>query len=172
VSRWLAGGMAGAVVLAAVAIALAAPSRLGVVEDGEHGYAVAVPQGWRPVDGGDALLAYRSPDGDAALAITRIDAGSRVLGRGDALADALERGVERTTPGYRRERRKLAAAGTAVVVDLAYRRREPRGREAVAIRFVVLRGRTLALTVAGPATPPRPLRKAIEATVDSFRPFP
>lgn len=150
-----------------------AEARLGRVEDGDHGYAITIPTGWAPLDGaaGKALLAYRSGDGHV-LAVTRLEAGNRALGRGAALADALERGAAAATEGYRRVRRAHRPAGPYDVVDLEYVRRHAGGLDQVAVRFVVMRTRTLALTIAGPSSPKTAARAAVRALRDSFGPFP
>jgi hypothetical protein len=140
---------------------------LVAIEDRANAYALALPAGWVAIDAPGTLRAHRSADG-VVLVVTRLEAGGRALGDAAALADALERGVARETPGYRREARAQRTIGYAAVIDLVYRRG---GAERVTTRFVVLRSRTLIVTIAAPADASRATRRAIADAAKSFVPL-
>ena len=165
----------GAAALAALLALLPAPGRAEtVVTNAELGFTLAVPDGWRPfaVSAADVVQAYRNEAGDQVAVVSRSNVGRRVLGAGPELAVTLERGVARDTAGYRRTARDQRAFGNTQVVDLAYRREAVSGLTTVEIRFLVLSGRTVALTCASRAAPSRTARRAARRLRDSFRPLP
>src|SRR5262245_11454181 len=93
------------------------------LSDANHHYRIRIAAGWRPIAAPEGtLVGYQAPGGRAHLAITRVEVGTRRAREPSALADAVERGVERATPGFRRTRRKLGQAGGTPILDLLYER--------------------------------------------------
>ncbi len=143
----------------------------GALVDAVDHYRIAVAPGWRAISPPEGtLVAYQAPTGRAYLAITRVEVGTRRARDPAALAEAVERGVERATPGYRRVRRKLGQAGESrsPILDLAYERAPP--PERVMSRYLFFTRHTVVLSIGLEAGAGRSERRAAEAMVKSFTP--
>jgi hypothetical protein len=157
--------------LVAILVLLPAAGQAGgqkgpTLSDADHQYRIAIAAGWVAVAPPDrTLVAYRSPGSRAYLAVTRIDVGTRRARDADALADAIERGVERSTPGYRRIRRRAGQAGDTSLLDLWYERASSR---VVLSRYLFFTRHVLVLSIG--LEPGASERRAAEAMVKSFMP--
>ena len=110
-----------------------------------------VPDAWQKVTIDGVAVAYRQ-DKRVTLAITRNeapnpDAWSTEKKTREAYADAIERGLARAIPGYKRTRRTLATAGRVPALDLEATRD---GGATVIVRVVMFRSYALTLAMAAP----------------------
>jgi hypothetical protein len=164
--------LAGVVLLAAPASATEGVAR-GTLQDGEHNYQIAVAAGWRPTDApAGTLLSYQGPGKKGHLAITRVEIGR--VGKEDQprMVDEIERGVEKSTRGYKRLKRKLTTTAIGVpVLDLVYQRgAQAGGHPLIMSRFLLFRRHTVVLSI-GVDPDERSARRDAEAMIQSFTPF-
>lgn len=169
----------GAVAAALALVISAAPAPAGegaagrgTLQDGEHNYQIAVAAGWRPIDApAGTLLAYQAPGGKAHLTVTRVEVGRTGKENQPRMVDEIERGVEQSTPSYRRVKRRLTTAGVVPVLDLVYQRGAPTGGHPLMMsRFLLFRRHTVVLAI-GLEPDQRALRREAEAMLASFTPF-
>ena len=163
--------VAGFVLLAAPASATEGVAR-GTLQDGEHNYQIAIASGWRPTDApAGTLITYQAPGKKGQLAITRVEVGRVLKEEQPRMVDEIERGVERSTRGYKRVKRKLGMAGIVPVLDLGYQRsREAGGHPVMMSRFLLFRRHTVVLSI-GVDPDERAARRDAEAMIQSFTPF-
>lgn len=163
--------VAGFVLLAAPASATEGVAR-GTLQDGEHNYQIAIASGWRPTDApAGTLLTYQAPGKKGQLAITRVEVGRVSREAQPRMVDEIERGVERSTRGYKRVKRKLGMAGIVPVLDLVYQRSAPTGGHPLMMsRFLLFRRHTVVLSI-GVDRDERAARREAEAMIQSFSPF-
>jgi hypothetical protein len=144
----------------------------GALRDGDHHYQIVIAAGWRPLTPpGGTLIAYAADDGRGHLAITRIETGTRAARDPDDLAGQVQRGVERSTPGFHRVRRKISRSSRGAALDLSYERAGPSGAELVLSRYLFFARHTLVVSIGLPHGASRGERRAAEAMVRSFAPY-
>ncbi len=144
----------------------------GALRDRTHRYQIVIADGWRPLAAPEGtLVAYAAQGGRGHLAITRVAAGTRVARDLEVLAAQVERGVERSTRGFRRVRRKLSDSPRGATLDLVYQRTSPDGPELVLSRYLFFSRHTVVLSIGLRADAGRSDRRAAEAMIRSFTPF-
>jgi hypothetical protein len=161
---------AGAVVLLAASVAVAAPA---VVTDDDSHWQLDVPDGWTPADlpeitEGKALAAWSSNHGRLVIVRMRGNTDAAYDGKAAYFA-GLEEGVQKEAPGYHRlaaTQRKLGKKKKIPAYDLWYRAAAGvRG-----IRFIFMKNYSVLATVDVPgATKIGPEAKKI---LESFGPAP
>lgn len=113
---------------------------------------IELPERWTKVDEPALVAAYKHPSG-ALLAVTRADVPNPDAWKDDAkvnqaYATAIERGVARQTPGYKRVKSKLGKANGVPSLDLEATRD---GGATMVLRVLMFRTYALTLAIEVPA---------------------
>ncbi|MBT8495457.1 MAG: hypothetical protein KJO07_20580 [Deltaproteobacteria bacterium] len=121
-------------------------------------------------DGTTLVASFHGPSLHAA--ITRIGVPNRRAWRKDeSYFKEVERGLAKTTPGYRRRRLKRHKLGKVPALDLVFDRRTDDGRERVYARFLFFRTFSITLMVGTRAGSPRLAHRRARQLQKTFKPY-
>jgi hypothetical protein len=158
-----------AVAFVVAPVAVSAPFSLAyadtVIELPKTKARLELPDGWTRFDHPGLVVGYRDAQ-NSTLVVSRSDAPNPDAWSDDAKkrqahADAIERGIARGVPGYKRTRKKLGKAGDVPALDLEAARD---GGSFVVMRVLMFRTYVLALGIEVASKSLVPSARAIAAT--------